>query len=38
MVDYQSAGKTRDYDSAMEAWMPTEKYSYYINLCDIIKK
>jgi len=38
MVDYQSAGKTWDYDSAMEAWMPTEKYSYYINLCDIIKK
>lgn len=37
MVDYQSAGKTWDYDSAMEAWLPTEKYSYYINLCDIKK-
>ena len=38
MIDYQSAGKTWDYDSAMEAWMPTKQYSYYVNLCDILKK
>ena len=32
MVDYASAGKTLDYDSEMECWLPTEKFDSEIEV------